>query len=175
MVSRMAILGMVGAAMLAAPPVSAAGKAKDVSWGKADISFDDYRRDAYQCAAQTFGVTLHLTPQTTRDLDIIANGTILGLIAYRDLVPPEVALSPSNVRFYSTKYVETYRHATRVDFTEQLQTILDACLVERGYRQFRLTDAQKDRLRRLDQGSAERARYLYGLGSNADVLATQAI
>ena len=77
-----------------------------------------------------------------------------------------MALSPSNVRFYSTKYVETYRHATRVDFTEQLQTILDACLVERGYRQFRLTDAQKDRLRRLDQGSAERARYLYGLGSN---------
>jgi hypothetical protein len=167
--------GIAAAALVAASPVSAAGKARDVSWGKAGVSFADYRLDAGQCAARTFGVTLHLTPRPSRALNNAGNGSNLGLIAYRNLVPPEVALSPSNVRFYSTTYVETYRHATRVDFAEQLQAILDECLVERGYRQFRLTDAQMDRLRRLEKGSAERARYLYGLGTDADVLAAQAI
>ncbi len=172
MTPRLAMLGIAAAALAAASP--AAGKAKDVSWGKAGVSFTDYRLDAGQCAARTFGVTLHLTPRTSRALNIVGNGSIL-LIAYRDLVPPEVALSPNNVRFYSTAYVETYRHAKRVDFAEQLQAILDDCLVERGYRRFRLTDAQMDRLRQLDEGSAGRARYLYELGSDAKVLATQAI
>lgn len=89
-------------------------------------------------------------------------------------VSPEVALSPAHVHLYSTTYVETYRHAMRVDITDQLQAILDGCLTERGYQRFKLTDTQMDQLHQLAQGSAERERFLYSLGSDPEVLAAQA-
>jgi hypothetical protein len=62
----------------------------------------------------------------------------------------------------------------RVDITDQLQAILDGCLTERGYQRFKLTDAQMDQLHQLAQGSAERERFLYSLGSDPEVLAAQA-
>jgi hypothetical protein len=173
MIPRSAILG-IAAVTLAAGPALAAGKPHNVSWGRANVSFADYNRDAQQCAAKTFGVTLHLSPQTAHDLDMVANGSLMSLLGTAG-VTPEVALSPTHVHFYSTTYVETYKHATRVDFTDQLQAILDTCLAGRGYHRFRLTDAQMDQLHELAQGSAEREHFLYSLGSDPDVLAAQAI
>ena len=173
MIPRSAILG-IAAVTLAAGPALAAGKPHNVSWGRANVSFADYNRDAQQCAAKTFGVTLHLSPQTAHDLDMVGNGSLMSLLGTAG-VTPEVALSPTHVHFYSTTYVETYKHATRVDVTDQLQAILDTCLAGRGYHRFRLTDAQMDQLHELAQGSAEREHFLYSLGSDPDVLAAQAI
>jgi len=162
-------------ALLAAAPLAlAAGKPRNVSWGRAHVSFADYNRDSQQCAAETFGVTLHMTPQTAHDLDMVGNGSLMAMIGTAGITP-EIALSPNHVHFYSTTYVETYKHAMRVDVTGQLQKILDTCLAGRGYRRFKLTDSQMDRLHGLEQGSAERERYLYSLGSDPEVLAAQAI
>jgi hypothetical protein len=164
----------IAAVALAAAPAFATGKPRNVSWGRANVSFADYNRDAQQCAARTFGVTPNMSPQTAHDLDMIGNGSLMAMIGTAG-VTPEIALSPTHVHFYSTTYVETYKHAMRVDVTEQLQAILDKCLAERGYRRFKLTDAQMDRLHGLAQGSAEREHFLYSLGSDPDVLAAQAI
>jgi len=173
MIPRSAMLGIAAIALVASQAF-AAGKPRNISWGRANVSFADYHRDAQQCAARTFGVTLHMSPQTARDLDMVGNGSLMSMIGTAGITP-EVALSPTHVHFYSTTYVETYKHAMRVDVTEQLQAILDNCLRERGYRRFKLTGAQMDRLRGLADGTAERERYLYSLGSDPDVLAMQAV
>ena len=173
MIARSAMLGIVAIA-LTATPAYAAGKPHNLSWGRANVSFADYNRDAQQCAAKTFGVTLHMSPETARDLDMVGNGSLMAMLGTAG-VTPEIALSPTHVHLYSTTYVETYKHAMRVDITGQLQAILDGCLIQRGYQRFKLTDAQMDQLHGLTPGSAERERYLYSLGSDPDVLTLQAL
>ena len=56
-----------------------------------------------------------------------------------------------------------------------MQAELEDCLTGRGYVKFKLTDGQYKRLRKLDQGSVDRRRYLHSLASDPDVLAAQAI
>jgi hypothetical protein len=53
--------------------------------------------------------------------------------------------------------------------------VVETCLRERGYIQFRLTDEQREMLSHLDRGSEERREFLYHLASNPDVLTTQAL
>ena len=50
-----------------------------------------------------------------------------------------------------------------------------ACLRERGYRQFRLTDDQRRQLRRLRHGTDERRAFLHSLASNPRVLEAQGL
>jgi hypothetical protein len=56
-----------------------------------------------------------------------------------------------------------------------LQATMDACLQRHGYRQFRLTDEQRGRLKKLPLGSERRQRYLHGLASDGTVLEAQAL
>ena len=85
------------------------------------------------------------------------------------------SLTPGRVPVYTSTYAEAYRHAALLDTIEQLQAVVDSCLVEKGYHRFRLTAAQMRVLRTLPHGSAERERYLHGLGANAQVLSTQGV
>jgi hypothetical protein len=174
MIARSLLLGLAAVSLTATAPAFAAGKPRNVSWGQIGVSFAAYNRDAQQCTAGTQGVTLSLSPQTAHDLAVFGNGSLMGLFGIEG-ISPATALSPSHVRFYSSTYAETYKHALRMDFTDQLQAILDQCLTERGYRPFRLTKAQMNRLHDLARGSAERARYLYSLGSDPAVLISQAL
>jgi hypothetical protein len=52
---------------------------------------------------------------------------------------------------------------------------LKSCLVNRGYTEFELTAEQRAVLSKLPQGSDQRREYLYGLGTNPDVLTRQAV
>jgi hypothetical protein len=55
------------------------------------------------------------------------------------------------------------------------QAVIDRCLTERGYRQFRLTAEQTARVSSLAEGTRERREYLHGLASDPAVLAAQGV
>ena len=165
MIARLALLGL-SALALASSPALAVGKRSNVTWGRAGVSLASYHGDALECANRAYGVEVQMRPY---------GPTFAGFGA--SFLPAAVwtNLTPGRIPFHSTDYVEGYRHAAWVDTVEQLQAVVDNCLVEKGYQRFRLTSAQMRTLRGLRQGSAERERYLHGLGSDAQVLSAQAI
>ena len=165
MLKRLAIFGL-SALAVAASPALAVGKKANVSWGRAGVSLAAYHSDALDCANRAYGVNVQMQPY----------GPTFAGFGF-SFLPAAVwtSLTPGRVPFYSTDYVEGYRHAAWVDTVAQLQTVVDTCLTERGYQRFRLTAAQMRTLRGLAQGSAEREAYLHSLGSDAQVLSAQAI
>ena len=165
MIARLALLGL-SALALASSPALAVGKRSNESWGRAGITLAAYHSDALECANRAYGAEVRMRPY----------GPTFAGFGFAFL-PSAVwtNLTPGRVPFYSTDYVEGYRHAAWVDTVEQLQAVVDSCLTERGYQRFRLTSAQMRTLRGLRQGSAERERYLHSLGSNAEVLSAQSV
>jgi hypothetical protein len=131
---------------LVARPASATSP---TSWGKVDVSFTQYRADSEACAEQ--GLATALQQQ-------LGNWNSAGIHN-----APEDYL-----RTFQSRAVEK-RHA---QITEG-QGALDDCLIAHGYRQFRLTDAQRAHLDTLATGSDARQRYLYSLGRDPAVLAAQ--
>ena len=149
---------LIGAAsaMLLAAPAAAVGKKPHQSWGKADVSFADYRADSLECSNRAYGVDVVLGPL----------GPAVGGNNY--------ALDP-DVQVITTTYIRHVQHAANYDAVTQLQAVVDSCLVEKGYRRFELTRQQMATLHGLEQGTPERQHYLHSLGSNASVLAAQGI
>jgi hypothetical protein len=159
------MLGL-SALALAASPALAIGKKADQSWGRAGVSLAAYHADALDCANRAYGVNVQMRPY---------GPTFAGFGASYLPAALWTSLTPGRVPFYSTDYVEGYRHAAWMDTVEQLQAVVDSCLTERGYQRFRLTSAQMRTLRGLARGSAERELYLHSLGSDARVLSAQAV
>jgi hypothetical protein len=129
-----------------------------ISWGKADVSLEDYWLDAAECGHTAAAVDLKDTTPAkalvygSRLLDNASSPGEIMLI--QQLVSPEIQWD---------------RAATI------MQKALESCLSERGYSRFRLTDGQFRRLRKLDVGSLERRQFLHGLASDPAVLARQAV
>jgi hypothetical protein len=61
------------------------------------------------------------------------------------------------------------------ELKQGLETVVEDCLKERGYVEFRLTDEQREMLSHLDRGSDERREFLHSLASNPEVLEAQAL
>jgi hypothetical protein len=165
MLPRLAILGL-SALALASAPAFAVGKKADISWGRAGVSLAAYHGDALDCANRSYGVSVAMRPFGPASTAWV--GTFLPAAIW-------TSLTPGRIPVYTTTYVEAYRHAAWMDTVEQLQAVVDSCLAEKGYQRFRLTSGQMRALRALPRGSAERERYLHGLGSDAQVLTAQAI
>jgi hypothetical protein len=165
MIPRFAMLGL-SALALASSPALAVGKKNDESWGRAGISLAAYHGDALDCANRAYGVNVEMRPYGP------ASSAWAGAF-----LPAGIwtSLTPGQIPIYTTTYVEGYRHAAWMDTVEQLQAVVDSCLTERGYQRFRLTSAQMRTLRGLRHGSAEREQFLHSLGSNPQVLSTQAL
>ncbi|HVY86728.1 MAG TPA: hypothetical protein VG943_16465 [Caulobacterales bacterium] len=120
---------------------------RSYSWGKAGVSFEDYREAVFQCTSA--GV---LSPTEARpQFDVDTAGSIDQMIQ-------------------SAAQVEA---AQQRDQMRQRHQIIDNCLVAFGFRRFGLTDRQLARLDTLPRGSEERQHYLYALGSNPNVLRRQ--
>jgi hypothetical protein len=99
------------------------------SWGKVAVSFTQYRADAEACAEQ--GLATALQQQ-------LGNWDSAGIHN-----APEDYLRTFQSRALAKRHSQ---------ITEG-QSALDDCLVERGYRQFRLTNAQRAHLDALAAGS----------------------
>ena len=165
MISRLALAAAATFALTATPAL-AVGKGRDVSWGRTGISFEQYRADALECGNRAYGAEVEV-PQY--------NAAVAGWGVASLPSSVWIGLNPGRVYVYSSELADSYRNFVRWHTIDQLQAVVDSCLVEKGYQRFRLTSAQMRTLRRLERNSPERHQFLYSLGSDGNVLAAQAI
>jgi hypothetical protein len=139
------------AAVLAGAAAPAA--ARD-SWARPHVSFAEYRADADQCSNAAFHAKLWLAP-----------------IAHIAEATHAMASDPWSY----ARARQIFVHGVTRSVAEQLQDVVDRCLFDRGYRRFRLTEAQDRQLHQLRRGTVERAQFLHGLAADPATLAAQAI
>lgn len=72
---------------------------------------------------------------------------------------------------FGAKYVSL----VSLDVRDQLQAVLDRCLVERGYTRIRLTESQSDILKRLRRHSPERTAFLHAISADATLVKQQRV
>jgi len=179
------IAAVAALSALFASPASAVGKPGDISWGKPHVTYAAYNADAQQCANQAFGVKVGMQTKTAEALGALQFAAFYSFFDSQNFYSQRnteagnqvlvEAVRPDRVPLRTTLYQGVHDHAAWVDIVEQLQQVVDTCLVGRGYQKFRLTDAQRDQLRRLPIGSPEREHYLHSLGSDPRVLANQRV
>jgi hypothetical protein len=148
-------LAALAAAGLVAPwpgSVQAQPAPDHQSWGKAGISFLQYRTDAVECA-------------------YLAGSTAPVSVPLVDQV---FALDGQDV-YEVIEQTKRSQYRTWNNVADQLEPALETCLRSRGYRPFKLTDEQNMQLKLLKRGSTSRHRYLYNLAIDPDVLKTQGL
>jgi len=154
------------------------------SWGKSSVPLEEYVRDGAECAETSRYVTTYIKPNTIKRLNALSSAQLLDAV---------MKLGGNRLGFNSTGVVEgitTLRSANDIarrtntfsaqyesiisfDVRDQLQAVLNKCLVERGYVHIWLTRSQQIALRHLKRGSRERTVYLHSIGSDAAVVAQQ--
>lgn len=170
---RLVLACLIGVA-LAAPAQGASPRAL-VSWGKAGVSFAQYRNDAVQCGRKGYYRDVSGTEaaqvfkRATRQLDSNEAGMqTAALVGETDRLMSIIG--------QSARIVEGTRPELRM---REVRTVLNdtvaTCLTARGYVRFGLTEAQRRRLNHLRRGTPARHEFLYGLGSDPKVLAAQAV
>jgi hypothetical protein len=141
-----ALLSGICAVLIAGPAPAATSS---TSWGKVGVPFTQYRADSQACAEQGLDIALQQHAGNWQSQGIQNS-------------------AEDYLRTFQSRALEK-RHA---QITEG-QGALDDCLIARGYRQFRLTDAQRAHLNTLAAGSDARQQYLYSLAHDPAVLAAQ--
>ncbi len=154
--TRLAVLCLTAA--LAAQPSLAATKD---SWGKAGISYLQYRTDAVECAyeAQT------KAPVAIPMVDLV----YMTDAPQADAQPTTVLTQPNmdvNVLVDYAAQSRMHMNKTWREVARQLAPALETCLRTRGYRPFRLTKDEAEQLKRLPTGSRARQVYLWNLSLN---------
>ena len=128
------------------------------SWGKAEVSLEEYWTDASECGHAAAATDLKDTDPgkalayASRMLD--SGNWISDYALVARMAPPEVQ----------------WNRAATI-----LENALETCLAGRGYVKFRLTDRQFRQLKKLPVGSLERREFLHGLASDPAVLTEQAV
>jgi hypothetical protein len=177
---RLTIAAFVLADLCAAPAAAQPGG----SWGKAGVSFADYRADAMACLRQAAATDLGGT-EPARALVLASRRIEIGQSSdYTPMINGAGGLAPATGRPSFDPSSETAlrvsqaRAAARVDqriaeARDILEARLELCLAERGYHRFRLTSEQRRRLDRYPVRAPERQTYLHGLASDPRILAAQ--
>lgn len=165
--------------MMIALPAHAQRQAIWESWGKPGVSFDRYRADGIECARSGVGIDIAET-RPVKDLRRSSSemeGVDKGAATY------SAGATPAELMDQTVLLANQYQRVREAARAEQrvaevkglMMTTVDACLTARGYRKFRLTKAQHDRLGHMRIGKPERHQYLYGLASDPEVLDRQAL
>jgi hypothetical protein len=175
--SDISVLWAVIAAALAATPAAAEPQPVD-SWGRAGVDYDTYKNDSLECGLVGHNADVSQTAQAqafvgaTRQMEAIDNPNYVGSSGSS---ADAVARSVEQARRYEQAR-RSIRPERRMDELKHgMEAVVEDCLRERGYVQFRLTDDQREMLSHLDRGSDERRRFLHGLASNATVLDAQPV
>jgi hypothetical protein len=171
------------AATAALAGAAAAANAPQTSWGKANVSFDDYRSDATACLR--VAAATDLTGSEPANALVLASRR-MAAGQTNDYTPSVGAASAtSNVAtggfdpiIEAANRLQRERMAARPDLRlrqahDIMQRRLDHCLAGRGYRRFRLTDDQRRRLRSFPETAPARQSYLHSLASDPRILAAQ--
>jgi len=128
------------------------------SWGKADVSFEDYAADSSECAHAAAATNLEGTAPA-KALQLATR--MSEQWGYGGDILQIARVAPLDVQFNRAATI--------------MENELESCLITRGYVKFELTDEQHAMLEELEYGSTERRSYLHSLASNPDILATQAV
>ena len=178
------------AAALAAAPATAQPKPVD-SWGRAGVAYETYRNDSLECGLLGHNADVSRTRQAedfvraTRQMEGADNANFTSPSASAAPAADGVAMTAGAAQAVDmanarARQYEQIRRSIRPEqrmkeLKQGMVGVVEDCLRERGYVQFRLTDDQRETLSHLDRGSEERREFLYHLASNAEVLRAQAL
>ncbi|MDP1026813.1 hypothetical protein Q5H91_06290 [Sphingomonas sp. KR1UV-12] len=152
------LLGLTIAAQAAKPP--------QTSWGRAGVSFDQYRADAIGCGR--LGANADIADQPATKAFVAAENW-----NERNLNVPQAGVDPAREQ---AQMIHRLRPAERIAEVQGVHvSVTERCLMRLGYRQFALTAEQAKALCRLRVGTSARHAFLYDLASDPAVLARQAV
>lgn len=173
---RYDISGLCAVAVaLVAVPAAAEPRPVD-SWGRAGVAYETYRSDALECGLVGYYADVSQTEQAQA---FVSASRQLEAVDNPNYVPPNA--TPADAAYLGAEQARHYEQIRRSIRPEQAMRALKAgmvavvedCLRERGYVQFRLTDEQREALSKLDKGSEERREFLYRLASDPRILEAQ--
>jgi hypothetical protein len=149
------VLRLICAAMLIASPAAArTAAAMTETWGKPGVAYDQYRRDAVDCAL--IGATRDVSgdePART-----FVRGWRIDERFLNDPAGPDVERWLANKRLTQPD--------RRID---EVQAILvndvETCLMQRGYRKVQLSKPEQRALQRLRHGTERRRRFLHDIAT----------
>ena len=170
-VSTATALALLGTPALAEPrPVD--------SWGRAGVDYETYRNDALECALIGYYADVSETEQAqkfvraTKRLEA-SDDHGMGMA---NATPAEDMYRMVGIAERSERIRASIRPEKLMrELQGGLVGVVESCLVERGYSQFRLTDSQREQLARLKKGTDERRHFLHMLASDPDVIEDQAL
>lgn len=165
------------AAMLGAGPAAAQPRPVD-SWGRAGVDYETYRNDSLECGLVGYYADVSGTAEAqafvsaSRQLESIDNPNYAAPNASATDI---AALGAEQARRY-----EQIRRSIRPEqkmraLKNGLEAVVADCLRERGYVEFRLTEAQREALSHLARGSDERRAFLHSLASDPAVIEAQGL
>src|SRR4051812_37930535 len=149
-----------------ASAVSAAN-APRTSWGKAGISFDDYRSDATFCLREAAGMDLAGTEPAnalvlaSRRMETGQTNIYSRTVGGASSTAQPTVNSGFDPALEAANRLQQERIAARPELRirqahDIMQRRLDHCLAGRGYQRFRLTDDQRSQLRRFPERAEAR-------------------
>lgn len=141
-----------------------------ISWGKAGVSFEQYRDDASTCGHLAW----YEDVSHTNAAKIFKRATTL--LEHNEAALATTATPALDTVIQSARIVESTRPEVRLrEVRDFQQDMLGQCLTELGYVRFQLTNSQQAKLRKLRTGTPERHRYLHSLGSDARIVRQQRV
>lgn len=145
--------------------VAALGSAADArrpahSWGKAGVSYEEYRADATSCLRAAAATDLTGTEPAealvlaSRRIETAMNSDPWTVAQATDMARPDL----------------TIRQARNI-----IQDRLNQCLIAHGYQRFQLSEGQRRQLSHFGVRQPERQAYLHRLASDPRILASQRV
>jgi len=176
-VNDISVLSGAVALAFAATPAAAEPKPVD-SWGRAGVDYETYRTDSLECGLIGYYADVSQTEQAqafvtaTRQLEAVDNPNYAS--------PGATAADVAYLGAEQGRRYEQIRRSIRPEqamraLKNGMIAVVEDCLKERGYVQFRLTEDQREALSQLDKGSDARREFLYRLAANPAVLEAQAL
>ena len=153
-----------GMLLIAAASLPAQAKpSRTETWGKPQVSFEQYRRDAVECA--TLGYFRDVSQDEPakkfiRGFQTYDNG--LNMPVWNGAGGPPMAMTSTRDSVLMMNPDQRLKEVQAVQVGD-----VERCLTERGYAKFTLTDRQDRELKRYPKGSDARRQFLYRLASAA--------
>lgn len=172
----MRALAIAACLILIAPALAEAPSMADLhktSWGKAGVSFEQYRTDAVQCALKASSYDITKAP-VGKKLIAFSKGRENARLHARLQAPTEWG---GDGPYFAKRspWIEHFQDSAYLETRDLQYDLLGQCLHARGYRQFRLTAQQIKTLDGLQRGSDARRAYLHHLASDPAVIARQGL
>lgn len=137
-------------------PCDGKGRGREVSWGKPNVSYAEYKSDSIECAKIGY----------LRDVskDEPAKRFLRGFRTADEAIN-QADMGGANIDKWRDSILLT-QPSRRLKEVHNIQlSDVEKCLMQKGYSQFILNEAQQRTLKKYPIGTEARRRYLYSLAS----------